>query len=911
MTPEIKKKRTLEEKLPLILAFGLPIVIMIAVLAGKSIYPFGDNSFLRTDMYHQYAPFFMNFMDKLKNGESLTYAWGVGLGSNYTALYAYYLSSPFNWLLILCPQSLVVEFMTYLIVLKIGLCGLTMAYYLSKRFNTRHMGIAFFGICYALSGYMAAYSWNIMWLDCLWLAPLILLGLERLVKEHKPFLYCVSLGLAILTNYYIAIMLCIFLLLYFICLIIMLPRQKFHQYLVKIGLFALYSLIAGGLAAVLLVPAARALMTTASADTTFPTSLTSYFSLFEMLSRHLVDVQVEIGLDHWPNIYCGVATLLFLPMYYLNQRIPYKEKIVKTVLMVFMLLSFSLNIPNYIWHGFHFPNSLPARQSFLYTILVLTMGFEGFKGFKGLSKGKLVACFWGAAAFILLAELLVDTKHFEYHVFYASLIFVALYALMLYLYKTRRMHVTTAIIAVMGILAVEMMLNTFVTSVTVTGRSEYWRYTQEYQNLLESIEDPNLFYRVEKDTRKTKNDAAWVGYQSASIFSSTTHAGVSDLYKKLGLEGNTNAYSYTGTTPFTSSLFSVRYTLLTEQLPDSSLYVYRNSEEGAYLYENLYTLPLGFMIPSDTNELWNFSGSDPAAAQNSLVNLTTDAGDILQEFSGTTSGNTFSGSTTEYGRVYVYVKNTKVDDVTATIGDVSKTFSNVKRGYLLDLGYCEAGTQFTLKAEEDETLTASAYLFNENAFITAYEQLNQQPLVLNNVTDTLTRTSLSGTVTAQADGTLFTSIPYEKGWTVTVDGAVAEAEAFADTFLTIPLTAGTHTIEMSNAPEGLKTGALLSGGSLVLLVTLITVAYIRRKKAAALPEDSQEETTPADSDSPPPSTPETGAEAGNCAEKPAPPSRPWMPPEAPVPMEARPDLLEKQHALEKILSELENNGGQK
>ena len=51
---------------------------------------------------------------------------------------------------------------------------------------------------------MAAYSWNIMWLDCIVLFPLILLGLEQLVREKKGLLYCISLALSILSNYYIS-----------------------------------------------------------------------------------------------------------------------------------------------------------------------------------------------------------------------------------------------------------------------------------------------------------------------------------------------------------------------------------------------------------------------------------------------------------------------------------------------------------------------------------------------------------------------------------------------------------------------------------------------------------------------------------------------------------------------------------
>ena len=42
----------------LIAAFFVPVVIMIIIFAQRGIFPFGEESFLRTDMYHQYAPFF-------------------------------------------------------------------------------------------------------------------------------------------------------------------------------------------------------------------------------------------------------------------------------------------------------------------------------------------------------------------------------------------------------------------------------------------------------------------------------------------------------------------------------------------------------------------------------------------------------------------------------------------------------------------------------------------------------------------------------------------------------------------------------------------------------------------------------------------------------------------------------------
>ena len=72
------------------IAFFVPIIVMVVIFMQRGIFPFGQESFLRTDMYHQYAPFFSEFQYKLKNGGSLLYSWDIGLGVNFAALYAYF-----------------------------------------------------------------------------------------------------------------------------------------------------------------------------------------------------------------------------------------------------------------------------------------------------------------------------------------------------------------------------------------------------------------------------------------------------------------------------------------------------------------------------------------------------------------------------------------------------------------------------------------------------------------------------------------------------------------------------------------------------------------------------------------------------------------------------------------------------
>ena len=155
--PEARKKKrrtvpVLKSRDGLMIAFFVPVLVMICIFAQRGIFPFGERCFLRTDMYHQYAPFFSEFQHKLRTGGSLLYSWDVGMGVNFAALYAYYLASPLNWLILLCPKKLIIEFMTIMIVIKIGLSGLSFAWYLKQHSKNCILGVGFFGIFYALSG---------------------------------------------------------------------------------------------------------------------------------------------------------------------------------------------------------------------------------------------------------------------------------------------------------------------------------------------------------------------------------------------------------------------------------------------------------------------------------------------------------------------------------------------------------------------------------------------------------------------------------------------------------------------------------------------------------------------------------------------------------------------------------------
>lgn len=815
-----------------IAAFFVPVVIMIIIFAQRGIFPFGEESFLRTDMYHQYAPFFSEFRHKLAEGGSLLYSWDIGLGVNFAALYAYYLASPLNWLLILCPGKYVIEFMTAAIVLRIGLAGLSFTCYLRKRSGVSDFGACFFGIFYALSGYMAAYSWNIMWLDCIVLFPLILLGLEQLVREKKGLLYCISLALSILSNYYISIMICMFMVIYFAVLMV-LDWENFKDGWGKcIGLFAGCSLLAGGLAAAVLLPEIFALQSTASGEMSFPQTVESYFSIVDMLARHIGNVQVEIGLEHWPNIYCGTAVLMLFLLYLVCRNISLREKAVYCSLLLFFLTSFSVNVLNFIWHGFHYPNSLPARQSFIYIALMLTVCFQAYRNLDRFSDRSILAAFLGAVSFVLLSQKFREgDEAYHFAVFYGAIFFLAVYAGLMVLYRRRgqgergRKRAALAALLTLFTVCVEAAVNTTCTSVTTTSRTAYTADNEAVETLAASLKESADFYRIEKTDQRTKNDGAWMHFPSVSLFSSMAHADVTEFIKSLGCEGSTNAYSITGSTPFVDCLLSVKYAFYPrEQSMDRLEYV--QDYQGTYLYANRYALPLGFMIPDIMKNEWHLNMANPADVQNSLCSL-FDAPDVLQEETGLGNGPSLIYTPEEAGEYYAFVSNKQVKSVSLKKGEEKDTFDNINRGYLIEVGMVEAGETLAFQNEEgNEDLGIRLYRYNEAGLEHVYRKLAESPLTLSVWEDD----RLKGTVDAGMGGTLFTSIPYDKGWTVTVDGQERQPQELFGAFLGIELEPGSHVIECSYMPEGLKEGIMISLLCAAVLAAAVFISRRRRQK---------------------------------------------------------------------------------
>lgn len=811
-----------------VIAFAIPLIMFIALYYARNIFPFGNNCYLRSDMYHQYAPFFSEFWNKLAHGQSLTYSWDIGMGTNFTALYAYYLASPINWLIVLFPQKYIIEIMNVLIILKLSGASAAFTYYIVKHFHTKSCLIALFGTFYAMSGYVAAYNWNIMWLDCIILIPLICLGLEKLVNENKCLLYCFSLGFCIFSNYYISIMVCMTVVIYFIVLMISYTGQRhFKIYLKKIINWIIFSLIAGGLAACLLLPEMYALSLSASSDMSFPKTLSTYFPIMEMLVRQLINVPVHLGLDHYPNIYCGVAIFVLIPLYIMNSKINTRQKVGKVIILLIFLTAFNMNIPNFVWHGLHFPNSLPCRQSFIYIFFLLAMSYEAFHDMDSYTDKQLTGSLWIALLFLILAEQLYAGDTYKFKIMYISGAFILIYMLLMYLHRRNQIKKPVLVFLLFTFAIIECTINMEETGLSTTIRTYYVNDNNAVNNVNDYVsQNDTSFYRIEKVSGlRTKNDAAWHNYKSISTFSSTANAGITDILGKLGCEHSTNAYAFKGSTLFTDAIFDVKYLLGNKLLTESNLLKLYYSNDGEFLYQNQYTLPVGFMVKQSINDDWKLDSiGDAIQIQNDFIQLNTGISDVFKQIYEFHSESDTNIVPTMNGHMYLIAKNQNLKTMSVSINGTTTIYSDLENSnYTIDIGYVL--TTDIIVASAETSMNLSVYTLDSNKFTSAINAFKQGALNVTSFSDT----KIEGTVNAMNDGVMFFSIPFDKGWTVRVDGKAVDTFAIKDALLGINVGAGTHTITLSYTPVGLVKGILIS--ILCLLILVAFIIFRNREKA--------------------------------------------------------------------------------
>ena len=599
--------------------------------------------------------------------------------------------------------------------------------------------------------------------------------------------------------------------------------------------FAWYSLLAGGTGAILLLPEAKILSYADSADATWPEAVEWYFGLIEELSRLCTTAAPYTGNDHWPNLYCGAFTVLFVILYVFNKRIKWSEKLPKLMLLVLFVLSFSNNYLDFIWHGLRFPNSLPGRQSFLFIFMMLVVGFDAFRKRKGNRIWHMLLALAMCFTVLIWGAIRTDASVTDPLSFVLTGVFIAAYGICFVLHRIGMKQVRMMMKGFVVALAMgEILLNMAVTGFYSLNRTAYLGKMEDYEVLLELAEidakadagkDAVTFYRVEDYERKTKNDDSLYGYPSGTIFSSLMNIEVSRFYQSVYMEGGRNYYCYNGATPIISSMLSVKYMLSDNNLGNNALRSVVATSGGYYLYENKYCLPLGFMMSEEAIASWDNTRRQKIAQINELglvlgatENMLSKSEVYMQVEEGKTSI-----TVDEAGIYYANYDKCNTDNLSISInGGAATRYNKTSHRYLFELGECQPGDEILITNGKAEEISFTVYKLNLDAVDAAYETLSAQTMVTEEFTDTF----IKGSIEVSQAGRLVLSIPYEEGWKLYVDGKESEILDFKETFLSVYLEEGHHDIELRYMTPGLKTGATIS----FVCVGLFAITMIARKK---------------------------------------------------------------------------------
>lgn len=841
-----------------------------------SVFPFGDNTVMRMDLYHQYGPLFAELYERIASHKSLIYSWTSGGGSSFLGNYFNYLASPFSALIFLFDKENISFAITFIVIVKCVLSSASFSYYLSRKFNKADIFVSAYGVMYAFCAYFLAYYWNIMWLDAMFILPLIALGIERIITQKSPWLYMLTLAYMLFSNYYMGYMICIFAVIYFLIFFCMSPAKykaalnpDFHtdkkysfKTLMNNGFFnssvkfAVLSIAAACLCAFALIPVYFILKGSSATSNSFPSSFSSYFPIFDFVTSHFAAMKETIrssGDDVLPNVYSGVLSIVLLPLFVVNRKISFKEKAGYITLLLMMLFFFDNNCANFIWHGFHFPNDLPYRFSFMYSFVLLVIGYKTLTRLKGINIKDIAYSGLAWVFFILVAQKLTNTKMNEYTI-YITLAFVILWTGFLMLIRLGKINGSLKSTMIIVFLFCEIVASdSFVIKITQSNED----YKKDYDAYTEAIdyikENNDSFFRTELCYLNTRMDPCYYGYDGISTFSSMAYETYSELQKNLGMFGNRiNSYTYNPQTPVYNMMFNLKYLIQTDVSLSlsESLYekIYTTSDETSNVYENKYYLPISYCISADTDE-WITDNDNPFDAQSDFIKLATGLNKeifVEPEFISTDfdeltgddvncNGNYWiskSAADLTYGvcdikvspktngNFYIYVSSPDVKTIEVNSDKVASHVQTIDEPYILDIGYHNKGDEITITIDggsmedtADSYFNIYAYSLDENAFANAYDYLKSTAIEVTDYSDT----KITGKINCRENSYLYSSIPYDEGWSVYIDGKKCETFELGGAMLTTTIKPGEHEVVYKYTPNGLSYGLIISAITVIAL----------------------------------------------------------------------------------------------
>ncbi len=873
----ISKKVFYQNKKSYLLAFFLPILIMLIYFIAIRAYPFGKSSIMTVDLGQQYIDFFGYFHDTiLKHPSSFFYSFSKDLGGDTIGLWGYYLLSPLNLLFLFFSKPNLDVAVIIITLIKYGLMSLTFYYFNKKTTTLKNNFLLTISLSYALSGFFIANQFNLIWLDAGYILPLVALGINYIFIKKTSSLYTFSLAAILLINYYMGYMICLFSVLYF-CYQASINYHTLKDLSKKIYKFIIESICAAGIAAIIILPIFFQLTQSKGTYTNKIIHIRLEYNPLKILTKFNIGAfnfdEVSQG---YPNIYIPSILLALALLYFFSRKIPLKIRLTAFLITVFLFASLCFEPLDLLWHGLQFPVWYPYRFSYLVIFWLLILARDSYTKIKSFTIIQLII------PAILFVSIVYCSFYFQKKISYLNYYLIAVTALFLIIS-----------IAILGgiinnyslstklfpwLICFEIVINAYV-SLSMIGfisHEDYQKYLVTTGNIIKKIKhNDSKFYRIAKSFQRTNDDAMMLDFNGTDQFNSMLEPKVSHLYAKLGQPQSEGDVTYGNGNVFVDSFLGIKYylDLKSKSSNQNNVNVYKqigtradvNSYGDKFNYSNIvakenpYALSLGFLVP-------------PTVLKNNLalVNPINNYNVIYKSFSweknsdslffpfygyeekklnvkkiSNSNWSTFQKiNDKKPGRIIFKLKPLTDDpyyvSLNGNIGEQNIKYfinnqeihqnSNINNTVIQSLFQNQKGKtiKYEIKFNQKEITLYdfNFYFMSTKNFLEQNASLQNKQLKISSFSST----QIIGKITVpHQNSILFLSIPAVKGWHASIDGKKQSFDTALDHFLALRLKPGSHRIQINYQPPYFKTGLTITLCSLIFQFGKMILNYKLKK----------------------------------------------------------------------------------
>ena len=794
-------------------------VLAAVIFAFSEIYPGSSRTLLVFDMLEQFAAFYSSLKGLFTGNVTLSYTFQGSLGTSYTGTYAYYLASPVSFVTLLFDTKHLPDAIWLIDIIKAGLITASFSAFAWFRGVKRAVPNLVLSICYALSSATVTFFLLPMYLDTLYMLPLIAIFLEKMIKEKNGrkamkagIVYSAFLGIEIMIHYYSMYMVCIFLVMYAVYVIIEINSEQrecvadskaafiyFSRYL----RFVFYSLAGVLISLPLLIPVIRELLKGKISDS-------GVYSTGSLIVTEMPDLLKQFVCGHYgflysegaPYIYCTIIMLVLAVYGLVRGKERLQSKICAVVILLIFIFSFIFRPLYRIWHIFRDPVAYPHRFSFLFVFFVMVLAVKGMN------------------ELLDSIEKIINDKEKKFKI----------------CIRITGLLVSACCIALIIFNGVKITSASYDThTLPYKLRWDYNNFLDMTEPLIERAQEDSAvredcgvsLCRINKDFELSSNDPMLLGYNGMDLFSSSYDSNMLEFYKNLGIMQYHYKVCDQGTTLVTDMLLGTDYQIRWSD-PE---YGYETVRKNGYytLYRNPYSLGIGYLGADDTCEF----GKDSFQNQNSFISSVLGENvclfeeieytERLFEFPGVARSGPYGegdyyGSPMKVRKLYFAPLNdrnlyfnyelvreyeldydSKANSVTMTIAmndNIAGTFTGYQRASNTYLGRDSQDDDYIVELIGDqEERPGHIYALDFEQFKKAYEILNSGRFIA----DAIAPGHITGNVnvTYEIRNELIFTVSYDERYRAYVDGERVQTYAYAGGLLAIPdLAAGEHIVEV-------------------------------------------------------------------------------------------------------------------